>query len=471
MEASMKSDRPQKKLACPLQMTLTFFLFLALILVPLLNPLGQTQDIYAGWAESGDPCFPVKQMKKYWREHYNREANFLQCVPLQVIVEWDIEENYMRSPSIGNDRVKLLLREEFPAYLELTYDPENLKRLEAFNILGPSPCCPGPVDASLLRIDASMLACYSGGSNCRMFTSSDPLQFQVIPQTDNFFGFTWREDIGSRSGGFGSSLIQLSRDALLRSMNTRRGIGGFQHDANFRIKVYGEDSIAWDEIQTGLKEGEFFRVFPIDIKSTLLANNFYSQEGKAVVTMQFGEEELETWRIRVEGWEKDTTQPPIEYQDPSGELRNIPLVVDFKWLLEGEFLVGKRKQARNYKEGHVTQAGLIPGLIYGDRELYRCEFVDCQNQIDITTLEGAYIDGTITDSSVRLTWPTHFPATCALCTPRVSYIKKTPYREQFGTKEFTRRISEENLPLRDGYTVSGGIGNWLYYKITLTRLN
>jgi hypothetical protein len=219
-------------------------------------------------------------MKKYWREHYNREADFLQCIPLRIIVEWDIEENYMRRPGIGNDRAKLLLREEFPAYLELTYDPENLKRLEAFNILGPSPCCPGNVDASLLQVNASMLACYSGGSNCRMFTTSDPLQFQVIPPSDNFFSFTWRQDIKSRSGGFGSSLINFQREALPRSMNTRRGIGGILHEDNFRIKVSGEDAFGWDEIQTGLKEGELFRVFPIDIKSPTLTNDFYSQQGK-----------------------------------------------------------------------------------------------------------------------------------------------------------------------------------------------
>jgi len=83
----------------------------------------------------------------------------------------------------------------------------------------------------------------------------------------------------------------------------------------------------------------------------------------------------------------------------------------------------------------------------------------------------SYIDSIITDSSIRLTWPTHFPAACVLCNPRVSYIKKAPYREQFGTKEFTQRISQETLPLRDGYTVSGEVGNWMHYKITMTKLN
>jgi hypothetical protein len=451
-------------------MLLTIILFSALIIVPRLTPHNQPQDIYVGWAQSNDPCFPVKQMKKYWREHYNREADFLQCVPLHVVVDWDIEENFIRTAGVGDDRVKLVLRDEFTAYLELTYDPENLKRLEAFNIIGPSPCCPGGVNYSLLQVDASLLGCYSGGEKCRMFTINDPLLFQIIPQTDNFFSFTWREDVGSRSGGFGSSQVKLHPNALPPSMDTRRGIGGIQHDNNFRIKVYGKDSINWDEIQTGLKKGEYYWEFPIDIQTSLPSSHFYSQQGKAMVTMQFGEEEEETWIVRVDGWEKDTSQPSISYQDPSGSQNSLPVAVEFQWQLQGEFTISKRKQTRKYKEGHIIQVGLTPRLIIESQELFRCDQVDCRNQTDITVLDGAFIDGILTDNGVRLTWRSHSSAACVLCTPRVSYIKKAPYREQFGSKEFIRRISEEILPLRDGYTISGGTGNWLKYTITLTKL-
>jgi hypothetical protein len=144
--------------------------------------------------------------------------------------------------------------------------------------------------------------------------------------------------------------------------------------------------------------------------------------------------------------------------------------VDYGWLIEGEFFIGKRKQARYYKEGRITQVELTPRDIYGDPELYRCEFVDCQNKADISSLEGGYIDGKITDSRIKLTWPTYSPAICVLCTPRVSYLKKIPYRGQFGTKDFMRAISQEDLQLRDGYSITGGIETRLYYKITLTKL-
>jgi hypothetical protein len=466
----MKSDHNQKNPSYPLLVSLTFLLLLAIILVPLLIPHGRSQDIYAGWAESKDPCFPVKQMKKYWREHYNMEADFLQCVPLEVMVEWDIEENYIRHPGAGDDRVKLLLQDEFTAYLELTYDQENLKRLEAFNIIGPSPCCPGEVNADLLQIDASMLACY-GAENCRHFTTSDPLMFQVIPQTDNFFSFTWGEEMRNRSGGFGSSQVKLHPSALPPSLSTRRGIGGILHGSHFQINLNGEDSITWDEIQTGLERGEFLWKFPIDKKERVPGNHFYSQEGEALVIIKFGEEEIETWRIRVEGWEKDTTQPPITYQDPSGALKSLPVAVDFQCLLEGQFQIGKRKKTRAYKGGHITQGGIMPRLIFENRELYRCELVDCQDQTDTTMLEGTIIDGTIIDSSVRLDWRIPAPAACVLCNPRVSYIQKTPYRRQFNAREIIRRISQETLPLRDGYTVTREEGDWLHYKITLTKLN
>jgi len=461
----------QKKWTGRFQMILTFLLFSALILVPLLNPINQPQEDINARYTAVDPCFPVNQIKKYWREHYNMEADFLQCIPLHVIVGWDIEESYIRHPGAGDDRVKLLLQDKFTAYLELTYDQENLKKLEAFNIIGPSPCCPGAVFSDLLQIDASMLACSGGGTNCRPFQTSDPLLFQIIPQTDNFFSFTWRENMGSRSGTFGSSRIKLQPGALPSSMSTRRGIGGFHHGDNFIVNVNGEDSITWDEIQTGLEEGEFSWEFPIDIKRKLPANHLYSQEGKAMVTIQFVEEEEEVWVIMVEGWEKDTTQPPIVYLDPSGSPKKLPVGMDFQWQLQGEFTIGKRKKTRNYKKGHIILANLISRLKFGGHDLYRCEQVDCLDQTDITVLEGAYIDGTLTGNNVRLTWRPHSPVACVLCTPKVSYIKKASYRQQFCSKEFIRRISEENLPLQDGYTVTGGTGDWLHYKITLVRLD
>lgn len=461
----MKSNH-QKKISCPLQMFFAFFLFLALIIVPMLTPSFQPQEIYT----TTDPCYPVNQVKKYWREHYNREADFLQCVPLQVVVEWDIEENYTRHVRAGDDRVKLLLRDEFTAYLELNYDQENLKRLEAFNIVGPSPCCPGSVDYDLLQVDASLVACYGGGENCRQFNTSDTQMFQIIPQTDNFFSFTWREDAGSSSGDFGSSRIELHPSALPASMSTRRGIGGIQHGSPFEVHVAGLDSIGWDEIQTGIEEGEFHWEFPIDIKERLPANHFYSQQGKAKVTIGFVKEEEEVWKIMVEGWEKDTTKPPISYTDPLGALQSLPVAVDFQWQLQGEFTIGKRKKTRRYKEGHIILASAIPRLIFEGQDLYRCEQVDYQNQKDTTILlEGAFIGGTLTGNSVRLTWRPHVPTSYVLCTPSLPFLDQTPYRQQFDSKEFIRRISQEILPLQDGYTVSGGSGDWLRYTIKLVQ--
>ena len=463
----MNSDHHRKKIPFPLPMLFTFFLFPALLIVPRLTSRCQPQEIYT----TTDPCYPVNQVKKYWREHYGQEAAFLQCIPLQVVVEWDIEENYTRHVRAGDDRIKLLLRDEFPAYLELNYDQENLKRLEAFNILGPSPCCPGKVDYELVQVDASLLACYGGGENCRQFTTSDTQMFQITPQTDNFFSFTWREDTGSRSGDFGSSRIELHPSALPASMSTRRGIGGIQHGSPFEVHVGGLDSIGWEEIQTGIEEGEFHWEFPIDVHKMLPANHSYSQKGKAKVTIEFSEEEEEIWIIMVEGWEKDTTQPPISYQDPSGALKSLPVEVNFQWQLQGEFTIAKRKQKRRYKEGHIILAIASPGLIFDEQTLYRCEQVECQDQTDTATmLEGAFIDGILTGNSVRLTWRPHSPNSCVLCTPRVSFIKKAPFRQQFTSREFLHRISQETLPLRDGYSVSGGSGNWLRYTIKLVKL-
>lgn len=423
------------------------------------------------WKRSGDPCYPVEQIKKYWRDNYNREADFLQCVPLNIITEWDIEDSYFRASGIGDDRVSLLLRDEFQAYLELNYDQEKAKWVEAFNILGPAPCCPGNVNSDLDRINAALLICNGLGQQCRMFTTSDNMLFNITHQSDSFFSLSWRADDGNCYGDFGSSEIQLNKKALPHSMSTRRGIGDIMHGDHFSAHVAGGNALNWEDILIGLEEGELKREIPVHVQKSIPPGDNYRQDGLVSVTIQFGEEEYQRWSIEIEGWERDATQPAIDYTDSAGVLKQIPVAVEYQWVLKGEFEIGKRKNTWNYKNGIITHADLGPDLMFNQQSPYTCDFTVCPDQTDIqNALQGAPITGRAAQGRVQLGWPPYRPTTCVVCYPNVSYIT-TLYQQQFGTGEFMRKISEESIPLQDGYSVTRTTHDWLRYTISLRRLN
>jgi hypothetical protein len=467
----MASDRNNHNSIGIFILILGFCLISGLIALSVASSHARQKDPNLEWKLSGDPCYPVEQIKKYWRDNYHQEADFLQCVPLNIITEWDIEDSYFRASGIGDDRVSLLLRDEFSAYLELNYDQEDLTRLEAFNILGPAPCCPGGVNRSLERIDAALLICNRLGQQCRMFTTSDNMLFVITPQKDSFFTLSWRADDGNTYGDFGSSDVQLNPNALPRSMSTRRGIGDILHGDHFSAHVDGRDGLNWEDIQIGLEEGELKRDIPVHVQKSIPPGDHYRQDGLASITIQFGEEEYQRWRIDIKGWERDATQPHIDYTDSTGELKQIPVAVEYQWVLQGEFEIGKRKNTWNYKNGMITKADLAPELMFNQQSPYTCDFTVCPDQTDIqASLQGAPISGRALQGRVQLNWPPYRPTTCVVCYPNVSYLTSL-YQQQFGTREFMRKISEESIPLQDGYVITRTIHDWLRYTIKLTRLN
>lgn len=448
-----------------------FCIISGLICLSIASARNGQEDPDLEWKISGDPCYPVEQIKKYWRENYSREANFLQCIPLNIITEWDIEDSYFRASGIGDDRVRLLLKDEFSAYLELNYDQEDSTRLEAFNILGPAPCCPGSINWSLEHIDAALLICNGLGQQCRMFTTSDNILFNITPQRDSFFTLSWRADDGNCHGDFGSSEVQLNQKALPRSMSTRRGIGDLLHGDHFSAHVDGGDGLNWEDIQIGLEEGELKRDIPVHVQKSIPPGDNYRQDGLVSITIQFGEEEYQRWRIEIEGWERDATQPAIDYTDAAGAIKQIPVAVEFQWEFQGEFEIGRRKNTWNYKNGMITHTDLAPELMFNQHSLYTCDFTVCPDQTDIqTALQGAPITGQASKGTVQLNWPPYRPTACVVCYPDESHTSLL-YQEQFGTREFMRKISEEKLHLQDGYSINREIQDWLRYTITLTRLN
>lgn len=47
---------------------------------------------------------------------------------------------------------------------------------------------------------------------------------------------------------------------------------------------------------------------------------------------------------------------------------------------------------------------------------------------------------------------------------------QTPIQKFFGSDQFTDAVSAMSVPLRDGASAKGGIGDWLAFTITLTKI-
>jgi hypothetical protein len=180
---------------------------------------------------------------------------------------------------------------------------------------------------------------------------------------------------------------------------------------------------------------------------------------------------VELWRVSVIGEETDSLQPYIENNKLKNDSKKLPIAVQFKWKLIGEFTVIGKGSNRSFLNGQVFSALIDPVFLFEYDELYKCESEECKEKNNPEDLVGKSLGGSTSGNAVRIKWPAFFPVECIWCKPRKSYLGKIPYRAKFGTKEFIERISREELPLNDGTTVSGGVQDWMAYTITLKKLN
>ena len=178
----------------------------------------------------------------------------------------------------------------------------------------------------------------------------------------------------------------------------------------------------------------------------------------------------ELWRIGVEGVETDGLKPPIKNQRLKGAQKELPISVTFKWTLAGEFVTLGKGAGQEYYDGNVMWATLTRTLNFKAEDLYRCTKFPCKEDRDINEIVGVTLEGKISGGKIKLTWPEFHPVECILCEPRKSYLGKIPYRQKFGTIEFTSRISSEEIPLQDGSIINGSVMDWMKYRIRLEKV-
>lgn len=194
--------------------------------------------------------------------------------------------------------------------------------------------------------------------------------------------------------------------------------------------------------------------------------------------MVFTLNEVEEWRVLVTGREIDTLQPPITNKALKPPNTELPVMAGFEWNLAGVFYIVGAKSSPSYYEGSVFAASYQATIYFDHQDLYRCFFLPGGKQAEemsaigerrLTELEGRPIAGQVKSGGVKLSWPEYFPVERVRCKPIKTYLGKAFYTRTFGAKEFLYKISGETLPLKDGAVVSGGVNDWMSYKIVLHR--
>lgn len=180
---------------------------------------------------------------------------------------------------------------------------------------------------------------------------------------------------------------------------------------------------------------------------------------------------VEVWRVSVAGVETDNTRPFIQNPKLTGPAKELPIAMRFQWNLVGDIVLTGKGGNRAYLRGEVFSASVEDQFQFENWDLYECRLVACPGADLPDVLVGQPLPGAVSGAAVRLKWPTYFPAECVVCIPKKSYLGKIPYRQTFGTKEFTETISREQLPLVDGAVVKGAVQDWMQYTITMTRLD
>jgi hypothetical protein len=179
---------------------------------------------------------------------------------------------------------------------------------------------------------------------------------------------------------------------------------------------------------------------------------------------------VELWRIAVEGEEIDSTQSPIRNKKLQNKSKELPIAMQYKWKLIGEFSLIGKGSARQYYEGQVFSANIDPVIQFDHWDLYRIEKMERADDWDQEDLAGQPIGGKVSGNTVQLKWPEFDALERYVCIPRKSYLGKVPHRPNFESREFIGYISREDLPLVDGQVVTGSMLDWLKYRITLHKI-
>jgi len=423
------------------------------------------------WLKSGNPCWPTERLKAQIKAMTGVAIGYLKCYPVRVNVTWDFDEVFHHHSGLGDDKFQVTLWESYGAYFQVTHDQQKKNLVQDYFIFGPAPCCPGKVEFLTPRLHASILGSAPKGFSGSTFKFFEADAGKIVPSSVNpgSFGLKWRQD------GL-DNLIEIGGPHfnIIGKLMEKPFSWAFSPTVmdvhNYHIRETGK-SPSWDELRPFFEKQEIWqKEFPLEsVMDLAILNESYALRGKVTAQVDFAEQQTEEWLISVTGKERDPLGALLEYKAPGKSIKSLPLNVEFDWLLEGKFMIKKRKGVRSFENGAINKFDQTPRLLFDAPDLFRCDFTTCGG--NKPSLAGFGLFGQLQGQSVRVQWPTSAAEACALCIPKKSSGNKVAIRKKFGTSEFAKRISQEWIPLRDGAVKSGGVQDWMTYRITLTKLS
>ncbi len=477
-------------------MTMKKLLMIGAVCSMLFIPLVPAGQDFSGANQSNDPCYKIKQMKKFIMESADyrktfgsRDPAYIQCYPLTISVLWNLTDT--EHTNTGTDEIAITLEEQYPASLMLHYgwfDGLQKKKLEKYEIWGPEPCdapCPGRVATELMVMGE--IVCCLDSPYCRkkqkFYLTNEMFIAMPTDAESQYAHLRFQGGPGEQSEGkVNSSRLAINKTAVPKGFcrgdpfNYKLEFGPMGADFPAQRIMHCQGAPTAEEIMEGLRVGELKKVYKFSAQDTASSPPglvyAHTLQGTATVTIAFVPFVEERWRVTVDGWQEDKSNPPIQYQDKDGIKKALPIWVEIGHSLIGEFVVRKSKSVWTYKSGSVTKYTGWSKLFFTGTDLYKCETVPCPGLESEGPYNGRPIDGQVTDHSVQLKWPQpgDWAKACVFCKPLKSFLKKIPYRLEFGGESLVTLISKEVLPLTNGYTRTGKAQDWLKYKITLTKI-
>ena len=232
-------------------------------------------------ARRDDPCYVIYFQKETARRLHGSDLPWLQCIPAQVQVRWQLHE----SESLQKYQADYTVEESYPAYFETQYDQQQRKRVVGYHLVGPAPQDRAEAEARIVAGQASIMGVRYHGifsptpTEQKQFGTSNTADFRVERKHRAAIDFEY-----STQGPGGPVIVQQLRlagsDTHVRIHRGQADVGADFHDP--LIQANGAAAFSVDEIRKGLRTGTLTKTFPVNFTFMSLR-----QTGQATVTILF----------------------------------------------------------------------------------------------------------------------------------------------------------------------------------------
>lgn len=418
------------------------------------------------WAASGDPCWNIKENKAWIKAKYGSDAPWITCKKVFIRTRWEIRESILHH--LGTNKVDAAFTCAFPGYLNRNYDQRN--RAQVDDILIES--FPVGAKIEISRLAAEIVTLHETRKQVKVFQVG-PMDVLFNTDEPGGLGVKWRRDLLDWSFYVAGPPFGLREDLIQKPYETVQGTG-LLADYNVVFEPQVVNFPTWEDIRPFVERQDVWRrTIPITRHEVDLLGFVRDLKGRVTVEVDFAEQEREEWRVTVTGSERDAIDALLPGPKVKGrEGPGLPLNVRFDWTLEGRFEVVKRKNVRSYDTGTIIRYIQVPEILGPSPDVYKCELthVDGVKTWEQTgAIAGMDLDGAVQGDAIKLKW-FHHRARARVFAWQKKSSGQPPIQKSFGSDQFIDAVGAISIPLRDGASVKGGLGDWMTFTITLTKV-